>query len=85
MRCCELHAGPIHLLATDVVMPGPSGRELWERAARLRPGLKVLFLSGYTEEAIVRHGVLGAGLPFLHKPFTPDALVRKVREVLDTP
>ena len=66
-------------------MPGPSGRELLEKATVLRPGLKVLFLSGYTEEAIVRHGVLGAGLPFLHKPFTPDALVRKVREVLDAP
>ena len=83
LRCCEQHAGPIHLLATDVVMPGPSGRELLDRAIALRPGLKVLFLSGYTEEAIVRHGVLATGLAFLHKPFTPDALVRKVREVLD--
>src|SRR5207249_9938892 len=65
LRRCERHAGPIHLLAADVVMPGPSGRDLLERATALRPGLKVLFLSGYTEEAIVRHGVLGAGLPFL--------------------
>src|SRR5262249_9698668 len=80
---CERHPGPIHLLASDVVIRGPSGRELLEQATRLRPDIKVLFLSGYTEEAIVRHGVLHAGLPFLHKPFTPDALVRKVREILD--
>src|SRR5262249_8529315 len=85
LRCCERHAGPIHLLAADVVMPGPSGRELLERATALRPGLRVLFLSGYTEEAIARHGVVTTGLPFLHKPFTPDTLVRKVREVLDAP
>jgi signal transduction histidine kinase/CheY-like chemotaxis protein len=77
------HAGTIHLLLTDVVMPQMSGRELSQRLATLRPGLKVLYMSGYTDDAIVRHGVLAAGIAFLSKPFTPDALALKVREVLD--
>ncbi|HME95468.1 MAG TPA: ATP-binding protein, partial [Methylomirabilota bacterium] len=77
------HAGTIHLLLTDVVMPQMSGRELSQRLATLRPDLKVLYMSGYTDDAIVRHGVLAAGIAFLSKPFTPDALALKVREVLD--
>jgi PAS domain S-box-containing protein len=77
------HAGPIHLLVTDVVMPQMSGRELAQRLATLRPDLKVLYMSGYTDDAIVRHGVLASGIAFLSKPFTPDALALKVREVLD--
>jgi PAS domain S-box-containing protein len=77
------HAGTIHLLVTDVVMPQMSGRELAQRLATLRPELKVLYMSGYTDDAIVRHGVLAAGIAFLSKPFTPDALALKVREVLD--
>ncbi len=77
------HAGPIHLLVTDVVMPQMSGRELAQRLATLRPDLKVLYMSGYTDDAIVRHGVLASGIAFLSKPFTPDALALKVRELLD--
>ena len=77
------HAGPIHLLVTDVVMPRAGGREVAERLGRLHRESRVLFLSGYTDDAVVRHGVLEAGAAFLHKPFTPTTLARKVREVLD--
>jgi CheY-like chemotaxis protein len=77
------HRGPIHLLIADVVMPGASGRDLARRLAELRPDTKVLYVSGYTDDAIVRHGMLEPGLAFLQKPFTPDVLARKVREVLD--
>ncbi len=77
------HAAGIELLVTDVVMPGMSGRELAERLAPERPGMKVLYTSGYTDDAMVRQGVLNAGVAFLQKPFVPDTLARKVREVLD--
>jgi PAS domain S-box-containing protein len=79
------HPGSIQLLLTDVVMPGISGKALADQLARSRPDLKVLFMSGYSDEAIVHHGVLDAGVAFLQKPFSPQALTQKVRQVLDAP
>jgi CheY-like chemotaxis protein len=77
------HEGPISLLLTDVIMPQLNGRELAERLVATRPGLRTLYMSGYTAGAIEQHGVLEAGIFFLQKPFTPAQLGRKVREVLD--
>ena len=73
----------IDVLLTDVVMPGASGPELTRQLVEQRPALKVIYMSGYTEDAIVHHGVLKPGIAFLHKPFTSEALGRKIREVLD--
>jgi two-component system, cell cycle sensor histidine kinase and response regulator CckA len=75
---------PIHLLLTDVVMPGINGRVLAERLAPLQPGMKVLYMSGYTDSFIAGHGVLEQGTHLLHKPFTQEALAKKVRELLDS-
>ncbi|MEO7733968.1 MAG: response regulator, partial [Kofleriaceae bacterium] len=80
---CEQHAAPIHLLLTDVVMPRMSGRELAERLAPIRPEMKVLYMSGYTDDTVVRHGVFEATIALIQKPVTPGPLARKVREVLD--
>jgi two-component system, cell cycle sensor histidine kinase and response regulator CckA len=78
------HTGAIHLLLTDLVMPKMSGRLLAEQLARLRPNVKILYVSGYMDDAIIRHGLMMASTAFLQKPFSPDALAQKVREVLDT-
>ena len=83
LAIARAHSARIHLLVADVVMPGASGRELARRLAESRPDTKVLYVSGYTDDAIVQHGMLEPGLNFLQKPFTPAALARKVREVLD--
>jgi two-component system, cell cycle sensor histidine kinase and response regulator CckA len=82
---CERHPQPVHLLLTDVVLSQMSGRELAQRLLPLRPEMKVLYMSGYSEEAIVQHGVLDPGTSFLQKPFSTESLIGKVREVLDAP
>jgi two-component system cell cycle sensor histidine kinase/response regulator CckA len=84
LAAARAHQGTIHLLLADVVMPGGSGRELARQLAESRPDMKVLYVSGYTDDAIVHHGMLEPGLNFLAKPFTPAALALRVRDVLDT-
>jgi PAS domain S-box-containing protein len=79
----ERHSAPIDLLLTDVVLPGMNGRKVADNLAFLRPKMKVLYMSGYTDYAVARHGVLEANTTFLQKPFTPSSLARKVRAVLD--
>jgi two-component system cell cycle sensor histidine kinase/response regulator CckA len=83
VRVAEQHGGQIDLLVTDVVMPRMGGGEIARRLEALHPKLKVLFVSGYTDDAVVRHGILEAEVAFLHKPFTTAALANKVRSVLD--
>ena len=79
---CETHEGNIDLLLTDVVMPELGGRELADLAVKLRPGLKVLFMSGHTQDVVIKEGVQ-KGTAFLQKPFTPAGLAQKVRDTLD--
>ena len=78
------HSGAIDLVLTDVVMPKASGKEIAELIKSIRPDARVLFMSGYTDEAIVHHGVLDSGVEFIQKPFTPASLARKVREVIES-
>lgn len=83
LRICASHPGPIHLLMSDVIMPKMNGWSLARQACEKRADLKVLYMSGYTDSAVVQRAILERGIAFLQKPFTPAALARKVREVLD--
>ena len=85
IRISQSHQGPIHLLLTDVMMPKMDGPSLYSYISGSRPDMKALFMSGYTEHAIVHHGVLKPGVHFLQKPFSAEAVARKVRAVLDSP
>jgi DNA-binding NtrC family response regulator len=80
---CKRHSGRIDMLLTDVVMPQMSGRALSEQLLKLRPGLGVMFMSGYTSDAIVDHSVLNEGVKFIQKPFSPESLAHAVRSVLE--
>jgi PAS domain S-box-containing protein len=85
MRLCEQHNGPIHLLVTDMVMPNMSGQELAERLTAVRTDIRVLFISGHSDDTLARRGLVNGRVAFLPKPFTPDTLVHTVRHVLDAP
>src|SRR5207244_2058044 len=85
LRIASQHQAPIDLMVTDLVMPGMSGRQLAQRLSPERPEMKVLFVSGYTEDTAVRRRVAESNVAFLQKPFTVESLARKVRERLDGP
>ncbi len=85
LELAAMHVGPIHLLLTDVVMPGISGRELAERVSQIRPGIKIIYMSGYTDQAVVHHGILQNDAVLLQKPFTLMTLAGKLREILAVP
>ncbi len=85
IRHAENYPGRIHLLVSDVVMPEMGGRQLLDAVRRIRPDIRVLFTSGYTDDAVLLHGVVESIDAFIQKPFTPLNLVRKVREVIDAP
>jgi CheY-like chemotaxis protein len=83
LRLIQENPGPVDLVVTDVVMPHMSGRELVQQLIQARPGIRVLLMSGYTDDAVVRHGILSAETEFLQKPFTASGFAQKVRDVLD--
>ena len=83
LRVCFQQKDPIHLAVTDVIMPKMNGREVAEKLLELRPAIRILFISGYTDESIAHHGLLQHGAQFLQKPFTPKGLLETVRKVLD--
>ena len=85
VRMAAAHAGDIALLVSDVVMPEMGGRQVLEAVREHRPGVRALFMSGYTDDSVLRHGVVESTDAFIQKPFTPLSLARKVRQVLDTP
>jgi two-component system cell cycle sensor histidine kinase/response regulator CckA len=85
LKVLERHDGPVHLVLTDVVMPGMNGKELHDRLRNLHPGVRVLFMSGYTDDHIAHHGILEPGTPFIQKPFSMTKLAGKLRQVLDAP
>ena len=85
LELAAMHVGPIHLLLTDVVMPGISGKELAERVGQVRPGIKIIYMSGYTDQAVVHHGILENDAVLLQKPFTLLTLAGKLREILAVP
>ena len=82
---CERETGPRQFPLRLYIMPGMTGHTLWDRLHPLLPDARVLFMSGYTDDTIAKHGVLEPGIAFLQKPFTPHGLAEKVREVLDAP
>ena len=84
IQICQRHEGPIHLLVTDVLMPGMNGQDLAERMTALRPHTRVLYMSGCIDSALITLSDRKTEIAFIQKPFAPDALARKVREILDT-
>jgi two-component system, cell cycle sensor histidine kinase and response regulator CckA len=83
MQVADAYVGPIDLILTDVIMPGISGPNAVEQIAPTRPRMKVLYISGYSKAAVLRQGMIAPRTAFLGKPFTPDTLLRKMRELLD--
>jgi CheY-like chemotaxis protein len=84
LSICKNYSEPIHLLITDVVMPGISGPAIRDQVVELHPDIKVLFMSGYTDAAVASTGIMESGAAFIEKPFSPDKLTRKIREILET-
>jgi two-component system, cell cycle sensor histidine kinase and response regulator CckA len=85
LKMAEAHQGEIHLMLTDVIMPGMNGKEVYAKARHIHPGLRVLFMSGYTTNVIARHGILEQGIQFIQKPFSVSDLTTKIRQVMDMP
>jgi CheY-like chemotaxis protein len=85
LQVAEAHLGVIHLVLTDVVMPRMGGPDLVAALRPRRPAIRALFMSGYTDDAVVRHGLMEADVAFIQKPYTPIALARKIRDILDEP